>query len=87
MHPIVSEKGAILSSMNQYIFAVDPQANKAQIRDAVRRVYGVTPTRVRVMNISGRKVRHGRTEGMTKSWKKAYVTLKAGETIELVEGV
>jgi len=87
MHPIVSEKGAILGSMNQYIFAVNPLANKAQVKDAVRRVYGVTPQRVRVMNIRGRKVRHGRTEGTTKRWKKAYVTLKAGETIELVEGV
>lgn len=86
IRPIISEKGTILAEINQYVFEVATNVNKVQVRDAVRRVYNVTPTAVRMMNVRGKHVRHGRTEGTTKSWKKAIVTLKQGDRIDLTQG-
>ncbi|MFA6909087.1 MAG: 50S ribosomal protein L23 [Patescibacteria group bacterium] len=84
---LITEKASLLSAQGQYAFAVSPSANKAQVAEAIRHVYGVTPLHVNIMNVSGRKVRFGKTMGTTKAWKKAIVTLKQGDKIDVYEGV
>jgi large subunit ribosomal protein L23 len=81
MHPLVSEKTSRLESIGQYVFAVSRHANKVEIKKAVERHYKVHVTGVNVVNVSGKTVRFGRTEGRTSDWRKAYVSLKKGETL------
>lgn len=83
--PLVTEKGSMLGTYNQYSFEVAPNANKVEIKKAIKKVYGIKPIRVNVMNVSGKKVRYGRTEGRTKNWKKALITLRQGEKIDIQE--
>lgn len=87
VRPVVSEKAARLGAMNQYVFSVQPNATKHRIRDAVEAMYGVRPIRVAVTTMRGHAVRYGRTQGTTKHWKKAIVTLPKGKTIQVYEGV
>jgi len=85
--PLVTEKAAEFSAVGKYIFVVNPKMNKIEVKKAVRQIYGVNPVRVNMTNVRGRQVRYGRVAGKTKSWKKAIVTLKAGDKIEIYEGV
>ena len=87
LKPLVTEKAADLSAHNQYVFMIDPRMNKIEVKKAVRTIYGVDPISVNVSVKQGKSVRYGRTYGVTKSWKKAIVTLKAGDKIEVYEGV
>jgi large subunit ribosomal protein L23 len=87
LHPLVSEKGSFLAMHNQYAFAVHPDTNKIEIRKAIKAVYGVDPTDVNIMNVSGKWIRYGRNEGRTKNWKKAIVTLPEGQKIDIQEGL
>jgi len=72
---------------NKYFFEVNPKANKVEISTAVEKLFKVKVTDVRVMHVLGKKKRMGRTMGQTSSWKKAIVTLAAGNRIEIAEGV
>jgi len=85
--PLVTEKITALGAQGKYGFEVCRPANKIEIAKAVENAYGVRPIKVSVSNVSGKKVRYGRTSGKTKSWKKAVVTLKKGEKLEIFEGV
>lgn len=85
--PLVTEKSAVLASANQYVFVVKKNANRVAIRSAVKALYGVTPASVNIMNVRGKKVRFGRIRGKRSDWKKAVVTLPAGKTINVYEGV
>lgn len=85
--PIVTEKSSNLGIHNQYIFRVGDKANKVQIKKAVETYYNVKPVKVNIINIKGKQVRWGRTHGRTRGWKKAIVTLRQGDKIELYEGV
>lgn len=87
LHPLITEKASWLSAQNQYVFAVAPQTNKIEIRKAINKVYGVNPLKVTVMNIAGKKIRYGRSTGVTKNWKKAVITLAPGEKIAIQEGL
>ena len=81
----VTEKGTKQSSsFNRYTVIADKRANKIQIRKAVEELFKVKVLRVNTMNVRG-KLRRQRTaaEGWTPSWKKALVTLKEGDKIEL----
>ncbi|MBI5404938.1 MAG: 50S ribosomal protein L23 [Candidatus Kerfeldbacteria bacterium] len=80
---VVSEKATRLASERQYIFMVGADANKISVASAIRKLYGVTPTAVNIINVPGKALRYGRTEGRTKNWKKAVVTLKSGDRIEV----
>jgi len=83
--PLLSEESTILSTTkNQFVFRVDPRANKGQIRDAIERLFSVKVEAVNTMNYPGKVRRRGRHEGRQPSWKKAIVTLRAGDTIELI---
>jgi large subunit ribosomal protein L23 len=81
----LTEKGAMQSDeLNQYTVVADKRANKVEIRKAVEELFKVNVLRVNTMNVNG-KARRRRTihEGATPRWKKAIVTLKDGESIDL----
>jgi large subunit ribosomal protein L23 len=85
---LVTEKStAARDTSNKYFFEVDRKANKVEITNAVEKLFKVTVVDVHVMHVLGKKKRMGRTIGQKSSWKKAVVTLAAGNTIEFAEGV
>ena len=69
--------------LNKYIFWVAKDANKIEIKKAVRDIYKVTPTKVNVISVKGKKKRLRSHEGRTSDWKKALVTLKSGDKIDI----
>ncbi len=87
LSPVVTEKTAYLASRAQYVFLVDIAANKIQVRNAIRTMYGITPVSINMQNQDGKRVRSGRSRGIRKRWKKAIVTLPEGKSIEVYEGV
>jgi large subunit ribosomal protein L23 len=85
--PLITEKAADLSAHNKYVFAVNPKMNKVEVKKAIRSIYEVDPVAVNILNFSGKHVRYGRLTGQRRAWKKAVVTLKQGDTIQVYEGV
>lgn len=87
LRPIITEKSARLNvSENTYVFQVGDDANKIQIKDAVEQVFGVRVARVRTARVPGKPKRFGRHQGRTSAWKKAFVTLTEGDTLNFYEG-
>lgn len=87
VRPVVTEKSSAAYQLRkEYAFEVHPEANKYQIRDALKQLFGVTATSVRTMRMRRDQVVRGRTKGLTARWKKAIVTLKDGETLPVFEG-
>jgi len=84
---LITEKASYLKAENKYLFEVSERANKNEIKKAIYHVYGTWPIKVNVSNLSGKNRRYGQNTGVTKSRKKAIVTLKKGDSIELYEGV
>jgi large subunit ribosomal protein L23 len=92
--PLITEKGMGLAATGKYVFMVDPNANKIEIAEAVHQIFSVDVLKVNTLRVKGiakqGAVRSGRgsrrTSGKTHTWKKAYVTLKAGQRIEVFEG-
>ena len=85
--PLITEKNAALQAQGKYAFEVAGEANKHQIKQAVEKAFKVEVTAVNVMTVPGKTRRVGRRQVLTQSWKKAIVTLKPGDKIELFEGV
>ena len=85
--PVVTEKATILRERNTYTFRVDRRANKIQIRHAIESIFEVGVKSVRTLNVARKPKRQGVHQGCTRSWKKAYVTLRSGDSIELVENL
>lgn len=91
--PVITEKNTLLMERGQYCFAVAKDANKIQIKEAVEKTFNVEVTAVNVMNIRGkerkRSSRQSRRQsvGHTASWKKAIVTLREGQTIDIFGAV
>ena len=85
--PLITEKGLGLQASGKYTFEVYPHATKHQIKAAVEQAFKVGVVSVNVMNVSGKtkRVKSGYTTDP--SWKKAIVSLKPGDKIELFEGV
>jgi large subunit ribosomal protein L23 len=88
---LITEKGIRVREQgktgHRYVFEVHPQANKIQIMQAIKEIFEVDPVMVRTMNYSGKLKRLGRFEGRRSSWKKAMVTLKPGQTIDIFDEV
>ena len=78
----LSEKSNMLAALNKYVFIVHPKANKTEVKKAVERVYDVHVRSVNIVRIQGKSRRYGWTQGRTKNWKKAVVTVAPGEKIE-----
>jgi large subunit ribosomal protein L23 len=86
IEPLITEKLSKASeTANQYGFRVHPQANKKEVKAAIEKIFSVHVESVNTMNVSGkwRRVRH--VPGQTVAWKKAIVTLKKGEKIDLTK--
>ena len=86
--PVVTEKtNSLREEANQYVFEVDPDATKIDVRHAVESIFSVRVTNVRTINVRGKVKRFKRTFGKRPNWKKAIVTLRDGDAIDLFEGV
>lgn len=83
---ILTEKATLLSEkLNKYVFRVRPSANKLQIKRAIEVIFKKTVVSVNTANFAGKKKRERRADfGRRPDWKKAIVTLKAGEKLDLV---
>jgi large subunit ribosomal protein L23 len=82
----LTEKASLLGEkLNQYVFRVDPRANKLQIKQAIQEIFGKKVVRVNTAQYAGKKKRERRADfGRRPHWKKAIVTLAEGEKIDLV---
>lgn len=88
LRPMITEKATRLGGENKYMFEVRRAANKTQIKEAVEKGFDVKVTDVNVMVMKGKPHRvRGNRIIHRPDWKKAVVTLAAGEKIELFEGV
>ena len=85
--PIISERSMQLVEENKYAFFVDTRANKIEIKKAVEELFNVNVNAVHTVNVKGKKKRLGRNVGRTPNRKKAIVTLKEGDKIEIFEGL
>jgi large subunit ribosomal protein L23 len=83
--PVVTEKSTVLQDIrNCYAFEVKPETNKSEIRKAVETLFEVRVEKVRVMTMPGKFRRRFGRPGRTPPWKKALVTLREGDRIEIV---
>jgi large subunit ribosomal protein L23 len=81
--PVVSEKSyGLIADRGKYTFKVHPDAHKTQIRQAVEEVFGVDVTGVNVSKVPSKPKRRGMIQGRRSGWKKAVVTVAAGQTID-----
>jgi large subunit ribosomal protein L23 len=87
IRPVVSEKSYVLSAVNKYTFRVHPDAHKTQIRQAVETLFGVGVVEVRTMSVKSKPKRRGVIRGRTRSWKKAIVEVRPGDTIPIFQGL
>jgi len=86
--PLITEKGTLVNEQgNQFVFKVRPEANKVEIRKAVEIFFKVKVEKVRTCNFMGKERRVGKSMGRRPRWKKAYVTLAAGQRIDFFENV
>lgn len=86
VRPIVSEKSFDMIEHGRYTFEVAKSSSKPQIAAAIEEIFSVTVTKVNTMNVMGKPRRLRHSKGKTRSWKKAVVTLKQGDSIEIFEG-
>ena len=85
--PLITEKGMSIAAMGKYAFEVDINSNKIEIADAVHKIFSVDVVKVNTLRVKGKSKRLGRyPAGKTADWKKAYVTLKSGQRIDIFEG-
>lgn len=82
--PHISEKASYLSEKDQYTFEVLPRYNKQEIKKAIEGIYKVDVLSVNIIKIPAKKRRLGKTEGFRKAYKKAVVTIKNGQKIEIL---
>lgn len=80
--PVITEKSSNLANENVYVFKVDKKANKTEIKQVIESKFGVKVESVNTVNTQSKKRRVGKYTGYTSAYKKAYVKLKEGSTIE-----
>jgi large subunit ribosomal protein L23 len=85
---LITEKGTVLrESRNQYMFEVQRDANKIEIKQAIEKIFNVKVASVRTQQLMGKVRRQGRFAGRRSDWKKAIVTLKPDQKIDLFEQI
>jgi len=84
--PVVSEKSTNAGEVGQYVFRVLPDADKQEIKAAIEQLFEVRVAQVRTLRQQGKTKRFGRQFGRRNHWKKAYVALAEGESIDMGEG-
>jgi large subunit ribosomal protein L23 len=87
IRPVVSEKSYVLAANDKYTFRVHADAHKTQIRQAVEALFDVKVVEVRTLSVKSKPKRRGITAGRTRSWKKAIVQVRAGDTIPIFQGL
>jgi large subunit ribosomal protein L23 len=87
IRPVVSEKSYVLSALNRYTFRVHDDAHKTQIRQAVESLFDVHVVAVRTSSVKSKPKRRGTTTGRTRTWKKAIVQVRDGESIPIFQGL
>lgn len=87
MQPHVTEKAARFENEGKYVFRVSLSSTKEDVKKAIAKVYGVTPKKVHVQNVLGKKSRSGHKNRKPATYKKAIVTLAQGDSIQIYEGV
>ena len=88
IRPWITEKSMDLQQDRKYVFVVDKNSNKTEIKNAVEAIFGVKVAKVNTINMRGKMKRMGRFEGKRPDWKKAIVTLtEDSKTIEFFEGL
>ena len=93
INPIVTEKTNLLreKKKKKYAFKVHSAANKNQIMHAVKELFGVSPEACNIVNVKSKprtvRSRSGYKTGKTTAWKKAIITMRAGDSIDIFEGV
>ena len=85
--PHLSEKAHMASANNQVVLKVRKDASKSEIRQAVELLFDVKVDDVKVVNVKGKSKRFGRTLGRRADWKKAYVKLAEGSSVEQMLGL
>ena len=81
--PVISEKSTLVGeASNQYVFRVAKDADEAEVREAVERIFDVKVRDVRTLNVKGKVKRSFRGVSRKPNWKKAYVRLEAGQEID-----
>ena len=83
---VTENSSAAYQERGEYTFEVHPDATKTTIKQAIETLFGVTVTRVWTSQQRGKPRRVGSSSGLRPRWKKAIVTLKDGDTIEIFEG-
>ncbi|HXS45195.1 MAG TPA: 50S ribosomal protein L23 [Solirubrobacteraceae bacterium] len=88
IRPVVSEKSYVLAANDKYTFRVHPDAHKTQIRQAVEALFDdVKVVEVRTASVKSKPKRRGLTAGRSRSWKKAIVQVRPGDTIPIFQGL
>lgn len=87
LRPMITEKSTIMADMGKYSFQVAPKANKVQVKEAVQKTFGVTVEDVNITRLRGKIKRYGPRFKKRPDVKKAVVTLKSGDRIQLIEGL
>jgi large subunit ribosomal protein L23 len=87
IRPVVSEKSYALATADKYTFRVHPDAHKTQIRQAIEALIDVHVVEVRTASVKTKPKRRGTTTGRTRSWKKAIVQVRDGESIPVFQGL
>ncbi len=85
--PIITEKTSLMKAENMYVFSVHPAATKIDVKRAVKQLFKVEPVEVNTVNVKGKSRRIGAKIGTKSDWKKAYVKIKTGQKIDLIEGM
>jgi large subunit ribosomal protein L23 len=87
IRPVVSEKSYVLAAADKYTFRVHPDAHKTEIRQAIESLFDVGVVEVRTMNVKSKPKRRGVVWGRTRTWKKAVVQVKPGDSIPIFQGL
>ena len=83
IRPVISEHSYDMMENNTYTFEVAKDSNKIEIAQAIEKIFDVKVIKVNTLNVKSKPKRQRYVEGRTRTWKKAMVTLKEGDTIEL----
>ena len=87
LKPTITEKSTLLQESGRYTFEIDPRANKIQVKEAVEKNFNVTVIGVNITKLHGKRKRYGPRVKKMPDIKKAVVTLRPGDRIDLIEGL
>ena len=84
--PHISEKSTMAADSGQHVFKVTTDATKTEIKAAIEKLFSVKVAKVQVVNVKGKSKRFGQRAGKRSDWRKAYVSLEAGQDIDFAGG-